>query len=122
MEIEQLQINGINVQRARTAKFLGVVIDDRLTFQDHVDHVKTKVIRGLAALSRVRSILTRECKLRVYTHLSYCLDAYGLNNDPLLPPLVLMLKRGLRMVEGLHSRESLRRGTANSGCSPSRTR
>ena len=56
-------------------KYLGVVLDNSLSFNLHIDYVKKKVTLGM--FSRVRSSLTTEASNRLYKsmilpNLEYC--------------------------------------------------
>ena len=44
----------------------GVVLDDTLSFNDHVDYVRTKVSKILGMFSRIRPSLTLEAANRLY--------------------------------------------------------
>ena len=47
-------------------KYLGVVLDDTLSFNDHVDFVRMKVSKILRKFSRIRPSLTLEAANRLY--------------------------------------------------------
>ena len=47
-----------------TFKYLGVVLDDTLSFNDHVDYVRMKVSKILGMFSRIRPSLTTRSKLK----------------------------------------------------------
>ena len=38
-------INGISINRMRVAKFLGILIDEKLNWKDHIANVKSKLVR-----------------------------------------------------------------------------
>ena len=53
-------------KHTNTFKYLGVVLDDTLSFNDHVDYVRMKVSKILGMLSRTRPSLTLEAANRLY--------------------------------------------------------
>ena len=71
-------------------KYLGVVLDDTLSFNDHVDYVRMKVSKLLRIMfTRIRPLITLETANRLYKAmvlpvLDYC-DAvwheYGKGNS-----------------------------------------
>ena len=68
----------VNLLRARTAfKYLGVVLDSTLSFNDHIEHLRKKLSKVLGVFSRARPVLTLEAANRVYAAmvlpiLDYC--------------------------------------------------
>ena len=58
-------------------KYLGIVLDNSLSFNLHIDYVKKKVSKTLGMFSRIRSSLTTEASNRLYKsmilpNLEYC--------------------------------------------------
>ena len=49
----KLMIDGMEVEQVRVFKFLGVLVNDTLTWSDHIDMVCNKVTRGLNLLRRL---------------------------------------------------------------------
>ena len=78
-ELDQLKVKIGNqeVMRMKTAKCLGVVIDDDLKWQNHIAEVRRKCFAGLAKLRRLRDALPASTKKTLYNaiilpHLDYC--------------------------------------------------
>ena len=57
--------------------YLGVVLDENLSWKDHVDYVSSKVITRLWLFSRIRSCLTLETSKQIYTSLLQPLFDYA---------------------------------------------
>ena len=55
------------LERVAEFSYLGVVLDETLSWKDHVEYVSSKVCRRLGLLSRIRSCLTLEAS-KQYTH------------------------------------------------------
>ena len=55
-----LNINQIKVEKSQTIVLLGLTIDNRLTFKDHVDMLCSTANYKLHALRRIRKYLTLE--------------------------------------------------------------
>ena len=63
-----LMIGNSQIQRTHVKKFLGIYIDDRLTFGDHVNKICTKMSRSVGVMRRLRTFLPRDVlKQRFYT-------------------------------------------------------
>ena len=52
-----LAINGSKLERCKQYKYLGVLIDDKLTWKSHVQHICTKIGRTCGALAKLRYCL-----------------------------------------------------------------
>lgn len=104
-------------------KFLGVTVDNRLSFDSHVTTLKKKVVSGTAALARCRYALPPEHKLKIYfahieSHLAYCLPLYGINYMYRIAPLHVLQKRALRLVLGIGYRDSVKEHYSKLGVLP----
>jgi len=70
-------LDGIEIECVKTMKYLSMIIDDRLRFQDHCDYMLKKIGKKTSFLNRVGnyiSICTR-CtiyKIIIAPHFEYC--------------------------------------------------
>ena len=53
----QIEIDGVAIERVNENKFLGVTIDDRLSWKPHITHVKYKVARSIAVINKAKQVL-----------------------------------------------------------------
>ena len=70
-------MEGKEVNQVKMLKYLGVVLDECLSFNDHISFVWSKVSSRLGLLSRLRGCLTTEAANKIYLStvlpiLSYC--------------------------------------------------
>jgi hypothetical protein len=84
-------------------RFLGVLIDPKLSFKPHVNQIKNKISRALFALRQVKNFLSQKALLALYyatihCHLTYCLQAWGCANKSVINELVLKQKQAIRIV------------------------
>ena len=75
-------IDGIKIEEVRKTKFLGVIIDNKLSWNDHVTHVASKVSRGLGMIIKTRNYLINKGLITlyytfVYPYLTYCNHIWG---------------------------------------------
>ena len=56
----ELRLDGNVLERVKVTKFLGVYVDEKLKWNDHINHVVSKVSRGLGMLGRVRNVLSND--------------------------------------------------------------
>ena len=77
-----IKINGETVHRKSSIKYLGMFIDERLKFTDHIDNLKTKLSRLTGVTYRLKHMLNlKTAKIFyyscVYSVLTYCICAWG---------------------------------------------
>ena len=70
-------MEGKEVNQVKSLKYLGVFLDEYLSFNDHINYVRSKVASRLGLLSRLRGCLTTEAAKKIYLStvlpmLSYC--------------------------------------------------
>ena len=68
--------------KVSTVKFLGVTLDENLTFNDHVKNVATKISKSVGVMRRLHYQLPADVMVKlyyslVYSHLTYALLAWG---------------------------------------------
>ena len=61
-----IMLGGESAKHRDAIKYLGVVLDNSLSFNLHNDYVKKKVSKTLGMSSRIRSSLTTEASHRLY--------------------------------------------------------
>ena len=70
-------IGGHRLKRVVVTKSLGLMIDDNLSFEEHVNYMSKKVAKGLAMLRRIRDLLPINTLVDIYSsiilpHFDYC--------------------------------------------------
>lgn len=61
-----LSINGIELERTRMFTFLGVVIDDKLCWDDHVDKVRREIAPYVFILYKIRPFVSEKTCWLIY--------------------------------------------------------
>ena len=90
MTNHNITINGIQLDRIgndcneKSTKFLGIYLDEHLSWSYHIAQVKKKVSMALFSLKQVKRVLPTECLKTLYyalvhSHLSYGIIAWGLS-------------------------------------------
>ena len=64
-----IKIGDYSVKRTKTTKCLGMVIDDKIKWEDHIDHVSKKVSRGIGAIKLIKPYVPKSCLNQVYNAL-----------------------------------------------------
>ena len=58
-----LKINNQEIERVRSTKFLGVIIDDHLNFKCHIDHLMLKLSKYLGLFYKLRHFLPKSAMI-----------------------------------------------------------
>ncbi len=84
-----LSIGEERLKRENLVKFLGVIIDEKLTWRDHVDQVISKVSKSLALMRGMKNVLNQEDLKTmnysfIYPHFTYAVEVLGHANKGIL--------------------------------------
>ena len=71
-----LKLDGIAVEEKKVAKYLGVYIDNKLNWKNHIEHVRTKLSKGNGMISKIRYYVNERCLLNLFyafiqSHINY---------------------------------------------------
>ena len=74
-----ISINGVNLQKVNSLKFLGVCIDHQITWKDHIAYISNKLSKSMAIINRARHVLDAKVLYCLYDaifkpHLNYCIE------------------------------------------------
>ena len=70
-------VNNASVKQVKSAKTLGMTLDENLTWRDNVEVISKKISSGIGALKRIRGLIDQETAIKVYQgfiepYSSYC--------------------------------------------------
>ena len=96
-------IGNKKIARVTQEKFLGVIVDDKLTFNAHRQALAKKIANNCGVLFRARHILNMQSlKLLYYSfiqsHMVYCSGVWGLGSKTSLNSIFLSQKRAVRIM------------------------
>ena len=101
---EKMHIDGEEIEKVTSTRFLGIWIDDQLNFQKQYEVLHNKLNDTLKALRAVRSLLNYKSKLLIYhslfqSHVNYCTIAYfDKFNKSQINNLLLLQKKAIRTI------------------------
>ena len=93
----------VSLERKEFVKYLGIFIDQNLTWKHHIDHVALKISRYVGLLSKLRHHVPTHTLITIYRslispHLTYGLLAWGQACKSHLKKLLKLQKRALRFI------------------------
>ena len=100
-----LLINNNEIKKVQSAKFLGVIIDEKLNWEAHIDHLEAKLNSSIIMIKRIKHCIPRNEYLKIYnalfmSHLSYCISCWGGVPDYKLSKIFAIQKRCIRLLFG----------------------
>ena len=106
-----LSIDGESICEVQKTKFLGVIIDKKLTWKEHIAFIAGKISRGMGMVIKARNFLNKEGLITVYysfiyPYLIYCNLIWGCTYKTNLQRLVILQNRIVRIISHAKSRES----------------
>ena len=104
-----IEINGQPLTCETKTKFLCVIIDNKLTWKEHISYICDKVAKGIGIILKVRKYLNKNTLLDlyysfIYRHLINCNQVWGLSCQSYMNALVKLQKRAIRIISGVHPR------------------
>ena len=68
-----IKLNGTKLSKVKSTKFLGVVIDDQLTWEPQVEYLKAKLISSIVTIKRIKPFIPKTEYEKVYNEIMLCL-------------------------------------------------
>ena len=96
---------------SNSCKFLGVFLNNKMTFTCHIEHVMRKISRHTGILYRIRDYLPEQARLNyyyafIYPYLTYNVSVWGGTYDTHLLRLKIIQKRIIRLMTNADYREN----------------
>ena len=98
-----IEVNSYKLEKVVVVVFLGVILDEHLSWKSHISHVANKISKSIGIIYRASFNLLKS-SLRilyyslVYPYLQYCVSVWGSTYTSNLNRLVLLQKRIIRIL------------------------
>ena len=92
------------ISRSHVLKFLGVILDNRLNFDKHIESVVGKISRATGIMRRLKSFVSPKVLTNVYnalinSHLNYCVSAWGASGVSFINKVKSAQRRAVKLFE-----------------------
>jgi len=91
------------IKQVNTCKYLGIMIEDKLSWQDHIDFVYNKVVKFVSIFYRIRHRLSCELSKMMYfafcVLLCYGIEIYGNTYHSYLNKLIILNNKILQILQ-----------------------
>ena len=96
-------IAGTKIERKSEARFLGVIVDEKLTWSRHIATVKSKMSRYIGIMYKIKSLLPLKARLQIFhsfvqSHLNYCSLVWGFSAKSNIESLFTKQKIAMRAI------------------------
>ena len=96
-------IDNESIGEVRRTKFLGVFIDNKLNWKDHISYISGKVSRGIGMIIKARNYLNQYGLLAlyhafIYPYFTYCNHVWGDTYKSNLQKFVILQNKIVRMI------------------------
>ena len=92
-------LSSISLERVTFTKFLGVIIDEKLSFTRHISYIKKKISKAMGIFIKARKYLNKKSLVNLYhsfvfPYLTYCIEISDIHLDA----LIKILKKIVRII------------------------
>ena len=100
---EYFSLNGTKIYRTECTKYLGLYIDDKLSWKNHVNELNNNLIKYTGIFHRIRNLIPPKMATQLYhafisSKLSYGIEVYGMTKKSTIKPLQVMQNRILKIL------------------------
>ncbi len=103
--VPEVKLNGSSLNIVKEANYLGIIIDEKLTFKSHVENIVRKMAVANTSMNYIKHCLNRSSKKLLYETLVlsalYCPTVWAFSPNCLLHKLKVQQNWSLRNIENL---------------------
>ena len=98
-----LKIRKNAISEKSHVKYLGIMIDSGLTWQEHIDCVTKKISRAIGMMYKIRPFVNKKTLIMLYysllfSHLNYAIEVWGSTHNIYLNRILILQKRAVRLI------------------------
>ena len=98
-----ISIDGIDLNRVDRCKYLGIILDQHLSFYDHINYISGKIRQKLGIFARCRKYISQDTALTLYKslilpHFDYCDQVWDTCTLKQQDHLQILQNRALRTI------------------------
>ena len=101
----EIKMGDNKIKKVSETKTLGVIVDDQLKWNSHINTVATKVSKGIGMIRRMKAFVPQSTLISVYNsiilpHFDYCSLVWDIGNAYSLEKLQKLQNRVARVITG----------------------
>ena len=99
------------INKVQSAKYLGIILDDKLSWNEHVENISNSIIKYINCFKYIKGHLPKHCaKILYYSfifpRISYGIEIYGKTSKNNLNKLQIIQNKSLKILLNQHPRTS----------------
>ena len=99
----KLVMANTEIHRKTEARFLGVIVDDKLNWTQHITSLKTKMCRYVGIMYKIKNLIPIQVRLQIFhsfvqSHINFCSLVWGFSAKANIDSLFASQKKGMRAV------------------------
>ena len=103
-------IDNLILEEKDVVTFLGVDIDNKLTWKSHIQHICNKISKSIAILRTLKYSFPKHILIMIYmsliySYISYCNVVWGSAYECHLKPLIVLQKKAVRLITNANFRD-----------------
>ena len=103
----RVKLNNTELEAPKQSTFLGVIIDNKLSWKSHITHISNKISKSIAILRILRYSFPKQIMRMIYmslifSHINYCNLIWGSAHKTTLEPLFRLQKKSICLVNNSH--------------------
>ena len=87
----KIKIDEANIMEVQCIKYLGVILDNKLSWIQHISYVKSKISNGIGIMHKARNYINKKALLGLYHSYIYILTLYIALNLGATHPIVTLI-------------------------------
>ena len=109
IDVSDLVIDNHSLKYVKSTKYLGVILDEALSFTDHINYIRNKISKNVGVLYRLSGstpdyVLKSLYNSLVSPYLTYCNIIWGNAANTHLNKLLLLQKKAVRIISSAEYR------------------
>ena len=99
----ELKLGGKIIEQVKQTKFLGVIIDEKLSWAPHIEYLTNKLKSCVGLINKIRDCIPSSMHKSLYhtlfeSHLTYGITVWGGASKKILNPLTTIQKKCIRIL------------------------
>jgi hypothetical protein len=96
-----ISLNGVSLLQKDCVKYLGIYLDSKLSWKNHIDHVKKKLSSSISVIYNLRSFVTPVILKQIYysfiySNILYGIEVWGAANKTSLLGVSKLMNKSIR--------------------------